>query len=637
LAQKIDNLSLIRDEAILQDSSQGVNGQKLLTPRRRASRFEGLGLTANQAAAGFDIAAHLDIQKLQVGQLVRALPLLVLFHASAALCIHNLTTFTTAFDFAAFWFGAVLVTATAMVMVFVLWLNERFKARPDWLLRGVEVLCLALGLVWAVPVAVAVQIQDQANVYTIATITLATLGVAVAALARAPTGAVIFVAVVAAALARSLYLTLDGVNFAAALAIAIYALVLIAFVINSHLQFSQRARSELEQKQQNDTLELLLTDFEREARDWLWQTDEQGRLVYFSPRFAEALNMKTEDLFLRPLRHVLADYARGEDWRKLDFTMADEAVVPNLQLAMQIDGKALAWQFSASVLRDGRGRFSGYRGVVRDVTVTEDAERRVELAMQATENTGAAKSQFLAVMSHELRTPINAILGFAELLVNEKSENLQQKTRLEFADTILTNCKQLQYLVNDIIDATRMERGALQLVEQDVDAAELVEVAIRQCRELAERGQISIVGRLTDGVSVKGDAQRLRQVMVNLLSNAIKFSPSNSIINVEMQKGRDGQFVLAIKDAGIGVSNLDIERVFEPFVQADDGMARRFNGAGLGLPIARRIARLHGGDVILQSEVGAGTIASLVLPKSRIAWPEAVRNSDTLVTFSDVA
>jgi signal transduction histidine kinase len=94
---------------------------------------------------------------------------------------------------------------------------------------------------------------------------------------------------------------------------------------------------------------------------------------------------------------------------------------------------------------------------------------------------------------------------------------------------------------------------------------------------------------------------------------------------------------LAIKDAGMGVSNLDVERVFEPFVQADDGMARRFNGAGLGLPIARRIARLHGGDVTLQSEVGAGTIASLVLPKSRIAWPEALQKSDTLISFSDVA
>ena len=119
--------------------------------------------------------------------------------------------------------------------------------------------------------------------------------------------------------------------------------------------------------------------------------------------------------------------------------------------------------------------------------------------------------------------------------------------------------------------------------------------------------------------------------MVNLIANAIKFSPPGGIINVEMQKGREGQFVLAIKDAGIGINARDLERMFEPFVQADGNLSRRFGGAGLGLPISRRIARMHDGDVTLNSSPGAGTTALLILPKARVTWPNALVETEKSV------
>jgi signal transduction histidine kinase len=568
-----------------------------------------------------DLQSSESIHRVQVSQIVSALPLFLLFHASAAVSILNLTSSVADPILAGIWGGFVFLVGAVLAVVFVLWRQNRWHNRPERILRGIELLCLFLGLVWATPVAAALYLDNGRLLFPIIGLVLAVLGIASSSLIRVPTGAIIFVAMVSATVASALYRSLEEYNFLATLVCVIYAMVLVGIIINNHMDFLRRSRAEIEVQRQNDVVKLLLNDFERDAQDWLWETDSQGRLTYFSPRFANILNETSELLNLRPFRHVLADHAVNENWRVLDRAMANEESVSNFELALRIGEKPVFWQITARVLRDTRGCFRGYRGVSRDVTAAQEAKTRIELAMETSERSNAAKSQFLAVMSHELRTPINAIVGFAELLSREKSETLPQKTRVEFADTILDSANQLQELINSILDTTRLERGTLQLTEQDVDAAEVVEIAIKQCKTQAERGNISIVGRLTDGVSMFGDSNRLKQVVVNLLINAIKFSPSNGIINVEMQKGREGQFVLAIKDAGIGIVAQDVERMFEPFVQADADLSRRFGGAGLGLPISRRIARMHDGDVTLESIPGAGTTARLVLPKHRVRWP----------------
>jgi signal transduction histidine kinase len=179
----------------------------------------------------------------------------------------------------------------------------------------------------------------------------------------------------------------------------------------------------------------------------------------------------------------------------------------------------------------------------------------------------------------------------------------------------------LQSLINDVLDTTRIEKGTFRLNEQDVDAAEVVEIAAKMCRDQADKAGVTVVVRVFDDVRVMGDQGRLKQILLNLMSNAIKFSPSGSVVNAEFSRGQANEFIFSVKDAGIGIKAEDVERVFEPFVQADEGLTRRFGGLGLGLALARKIARLHGGDVSLQSEPGAGTIAKLTLPPSRVVWP----------------
>ena len=141
------------------------------------------------------------------------------------------------------------------------------------------------------------------------------------------------------------------------------------------------------------------------------------------------------------------------------------------------------------------------------------------------------------------------------------------------------------------------------------------------CRDQAEKADVSLVATLTDGIEVRADITRTKQIILNLLTNAIKFSMTGGIVNIELIRKRDDRLAIVIRDGGIGIKSEDLGRVFEPFMQVEEGISRRFSGIGLGLSIARKIARLHGGDVTLESQFGVGTTARFELPPSRVTWP----------------
>jgi signal transduction histidine kinase len=296
------------------------------------------------------------------------------------------------------------------------------------------------------------------------------------------------------------------------------------------------------------------------------------------------------------------------------------------QLEVNKAGQAAHWQISARPLFAEDGVFRGYRGVGRDITAEWETGRKLIEAKEAAEAASAAKSQFLAVMSHELRTPLNSIVGFSEILSSRSEETLQTEVRLDYAKTILNSSKHLQTLITDILDATRIENGTISLIEQDIDAAELIEIAVKMCRDQAEKTDVTLVAKLTDGIEIRADITRTKQIILNLLTNAIKFSLAGGVVNIELLRMRDDRLAIIIRDGGIGIRSEDVGRIFEPFVQAEEGMSRRFSGIGLGLSIARKIARLHGGEVTLESQFGVGTTARFELPPSRVAWPRKSSN-----------
>jgi signal transduction histidine kinase len=252
-------------------------------------------------------------------------------------------------------------------------------------------------------------------------------------------------------------------------------------------------------------------------------------------------------------------------------------------------------------------------------TALVQSSQNLARALAAADAANLAKSQFLATMSHELRTPLNAVIGFSEALMLEMFGPLGHGRYKEYAADINSSGAHLLSLINDILDLSRLDVGAVALKDELVDLDKLIGDALKMVSPLAFERRVALLRGADDQpLSLKVDSRRLRQVLINLLSNAVKFTPDGGTVSVET--GRDaGELVIRVRDTGIGIAEEDIPRAFHRFGQLDSTLARKYEGAGLGLPLAKDLVELHGGSLTLTSEVGRGTTVILRLPASRIA------------------
>jgi signal transduction histidine kinase/CheY-like chemotaxis protein len=223
------------------------------------------------------------------------------------------------------------------------------------------------------------------------------------------------------------------------------------------------------------------------------------------------------------------------------------------------------------------------------------------------------KSVFLANMSHELRTPLNAILGFSELLIDSSNGQYPAETRKRFLEQINSSGKHLLGLINDILDLSKVEAGQMELRLQVSALAEIVDDVVRTIEPLAAKKEISIQVETEGAGEIEADPGKLKQMILNLISNAIKFTPERGTVTIKASRQK-GQMELSVSDTGIGIADQDMTRLFEPFQQVDSGADRRQQGTGLGLALTRRFARLHGGDVRLESQLGKGSVFTICLP-----------------------
>jgi signal transduction histidine kinase len=224
-----------------------------------------------------------------------------------------------------------------------------------------------------------------------------------------------------------------------------------------------------------------------------------------------------------------------------------------------------------------------------------------------------AKSEFLAAMSHELRTPLNAIAGYADLLSTAVFGPLNAKQADAIA-RIQRSEEQLLALIDDVLSIAKVETGRVTLELRDIvvaQAFDAVEPFIQT--DLSRKRFVLQRDPLAPRLAVRADPRSLQQILLNLLSNASKYTNEGGTITLGAQ--REGPSVrMWIRDTGIGIAPEELDRIFEPFFQAERGSTRRFSGIGLGLTIARDLARAMAGDVTVESEVGRGTTASVLLP-----------------------
>jgi signal transduction histidine kinase len=245
------------------------------------------------------------------------------------------------------------------------------------------------------------------------------------------------------------------------------------------------------------------------------------------------------------------------------------------------------------------------------------AAKHANDAMLEAKAADLAKTRFLANMAHELRTPLNAIIGFSEII---KLDTIQAKERYpQYAEYIHDAGILLLDIINGLLDLARIQAGRVDLDEQIVSIGELIQSAVRTIAPIAERKSIPVDCELAQASTlICVDQTKFRQIILNLLSNGVKFTEPEGRILISSSVDDRGDLVISIRDTGIGIPSEHLERVLNPFEQVADHLTKENEGTGLGLPIARALIELHGGNLTLSSEFGIGTTAILQLPHERI-------------------
>ncbi len=287
------------------------------------------------------------------------------------------------------------------------------------------------------------------------------------------------------------------------------------------------------------------------------------------------------------------------------------------------DGSRLYASVLITALHDEEGNLRGFSKVVRDVSERrryeeelKEARRTAEEARQAAEEANRAKSEFLANMSHEIRTPMNGVIGMTGLLMDTALDDEQR----EYAQTVRSSGENLLTIINDILDFSKMEAGKLDIEAIAFDLRSAVEESVDLLAKRAHQKGLEIASLVEAKVhtALRGDPGRIRQVLVNLVGNAVKFTEEGEVtlvVRLVGEKEEEAAVVrFEVKDTGIGLTEEQRGRLFQPFSQADASTTRRYGGTGLGLAISRQLVELMGGEIGVESEPGAGSTFYFVLP-----------------------
>jgi PAS domain S-box-containing protein len=321
-----------------------------------------------------------------------------------------------------------------------------------------------------------------------------------------------------------------------------------------------------------------------------------GSILYCNRRFADLLKMPTEKIVgldfsafvalseRAGFADLLAAARLGGSAGEITLCAGDESAVP-LQLAL---GPLPAESAAAICL------------VATDISESREKEE--------------AKDRFLANMSHELRTPLNGIIGFAEFLVDGKPGSVNPKQK-EYLEDILNSGKHLLVLINDVLDLAKVGAGKMELKPEKFSLRKAIEEACAVTTPIVQKKGIRLEVNVAPELGyVTLDQQKFKQVLYNLLSNAIKFNPHGGKVEIRVAMHDAHRFKLSVQDAGIGIKKEDLRRLFKEFEQLESGASCHHEGTGLGLALTRKIVELQGGTIGVESEIGQGSLFTVVLP-----------------------
>ncbi|MCH8092129.1 MAG: PAS domain S-box protein [Proteobacteria bacterium] len=358
------------------------------------------------------------------------------------------------------------------------------------------------------------------------------------------------------------------------------------------------------------------------ADDAIISVDEAQNIEIFNKGAERIFGFEAEEVLGKPLDMLLPRGTADAHRRHIeDFRYSpDESRAMGKSREIQArrkDGEMFPAEISISHLElNGKHIFTAF---LRDVTDWKRAEEELRIAMEEAMSANHTKSEFLANMSHELRTPLNAIIGFSEIMTVGTLGPVGNPKYMEYAHDIKESGQHLLSLINDILEMSKIEVGKVELFEETVDVAKILQTCLALVKARAEAKDVTITCELLDYLPLlRADGRKVKQIIINLLSNAIKFTDAGGEITLKAWFRPLSGFVLQVTDNGIGIALEDIPLVLEPFKQVDSKIGRKYEGAGLGLPLTKSLVELHGGSFDLQSKLGIGTTVTIRFPAERI-------------------
>lgn len=330
------------------------------------------------------------------------------------------------------------------------------------------------------------------------------------------------------------------------------------------------------------------------------------------------LSLRLQKMISEPIRRLASaatSITRSRDYSiRVEYDSTDELG----HLCKAFNGMLEEIHRSKQALQNAHDHLED-RVTERTLQLTEEVEQRrkvqadLEQAKEAAEAANEAKSQFLANMSHEIRTPLNGILGFTTLLLRGKDKD--EACRRDYLETIEKSGTHLLALLNDVLDLSKIEAGQLDVDRVQCSPYEITTEVISILRARAQEKGLCLQCKWSSAVpaTIATDPARLRQLLTNLVGNAIKFTDQGSVTILPKLDTAKNRLIIEVRDTGIGIASEDLDNIFDPFVQADNSVTRRFDGTGLGLAISRRIARALGGNLTVHSTLGSGSAFSVAV------------------------
>jgi PAS domain S-box-containing protein len=403
--------------------------------------------------------------------------------------------------------------------------------------------------------------------------------------------------------------------------------------------------------------------------DALMTTDPRGIITDVNKQMEALTGCSRDELIGAPFKNYFTDAARAEAGIKRVLT---EGTVTNYELTARArDGTLTLVSYNASTFHDRDRILQGVFAAARDMTELKLFEQALQQKNAELEDASRMKSEFLANMSHELRTPLNAIIGFSEVLKDGLMGEMTEQQR-GFIGDIFSSGKHLLDLINDILDLSKVEAGKMELDLEPVRVSTLFANSLSIVREKAATRQVRLELEIAEELSpMRVDVRKVKQIVYNLLSNAVKFTPEGGRVTLRAKRvpraevahvsgpwaGRtlqlaDNEFeeflAISVTDSGIGIAPEGLVRLFTPFSQIDSGLARKFEGTGLGLAMVKLLAELHGGSVAVESAVGEGSRFTVWLPlraeqgEARqpdeavpVSWVDALPGARTVLVVED--